>query len=191
MQKTLNLNGKFLAKDEIRSLIRKSGFNLEDLTELDLFITRKIYDYIIKNRLKNVGLYYPIRFEVQINPLFNMLKEKEISIYLPKVVDDYKMEFIKIDDISQLIKGDKFSVYEPIGNFINKNELEAIFIPGISFDQYNYRVGRGKGYYDRYLDDFKGKKIGVAYSFLKVQKIIDLSKYDIKMDVIIDEYFEK
>ncbi len=65
-----------------------------------------------------------------------------------------------------------------------------MLIPLIAFDENLNRVGYGGGFYDRYINRIRKNKrilkIGVAYSFQKVKKIIT-NKYDIKLDYIITE----
>ena len=73
---------------------------------------------------------------------------------------------------------------------VNTMEIDFIIIPGIGFSREGKRLGRGGGYYDRYLarslKEKKIIKIGIAYSFQKLKKI-PINKYDIKLDHIVTE----
>ena len=64
--------------------------------------------------------------------------------------------------------------------------LAVCVIPCLSYDSDGYRMGYGKGYYDRFLPAFEGTKIGLCYSEFKSTKL-PKGKYDIKLDVIITE----
>ena len=64
--------------------------------------------------------------------------------------------------------------------------LAVCVIPCLSYDPEGYRMGYGKGYYDRFLPAFEGTKIGLCYSEFKSNKL-PKGKYDIKLDVIITE----
>ena len=71
----------------------------------------------------------------------------------------------------------------------NKNKVtnfdnSICIIPGICYDINKNRVGYGKGYYDRFLKNYKGLKIGVVYNKCICQKI-DTDKYDVCVDKII------
>ncbi|WP_305154459.1 5-formyltetrahydrofolate cyclo-ligase [uncultured Dubosiella sp.] len=64
-------------------------------------------------------------------------------------------------------------------------QIDVIVVPMVAFDG-KYRIGYGKGYYDRYLKTFEGLKIGVAFDD---QEVYDYqpSLYDVPMDVIVTE----
>ena len=66
-----------------------------------------------------------------------------------------------------------------------------MLIPLIAYDSMNYRLGYGKGFYDRFLNKFLKKKkniitIGIAFSFQKYNKL-PVSKFDVKLDYILTE----
>lgn len=69
---------------------------------------------------------------------------------------------------------------------VSPDEISAAVIPGIAFDKGGMRIGFGAGYYDRFLEGFKGLKIGLCYDF-QVYDSIPHDKHDIPMDVIITE----
>ena len=64
--------------------------------------------------------------------------------------------------------------------------LAVCVIPCLSYDSNGYRMGYGKGYYDRFLPSFDGTKIGLCYSEFKAENL-PKGKYDVKLDVIITE----
>ena len=71
-----------------------------------------------------------------------------------------------------------------------KEQLELSFVPGVAFDFKGRRLGRGKGFYDRYLKDFKGTTVGVCSSerFLKEPIPVD-QKFDVSVQYILTEQF--
>jgi len=64
--------------------------------------------------------------------------------------------------------------------------LAICVIPCLSYDADGYRMGYGKGYYDRFLPTFEGTKIGLCYSEFKANKLPQ-GKFDVKLDVVITE----
>ena len=82
----------------------------------------------------------------------------------------------------------KYGIPEPISKKIIHPDV--LIIPLVAFDNELNRLGYGGGYYDRYIaKSFKKKriiKIGIAYSFQKLNKI-PINKYDIRLDYIITE----
>ncbi|MCL2097005.1 MAG: 5-formyltetrahydrofolate cyclo-ligase [Oscillospiraceae bacterium] len=67
-----------------------------------------------------------------------------------------------------------------------KSPLAICVIPCLSYDPGGYRMGYGKGYYDRFLPSFEGTKIGLCYSEFKEDRL-PKGKYDVKLDVVITE----
>ena len=76
--------------------------------------------------------------------------------------------------------------YQFLNDQPNKNMLSVCISPGVVFDKSGYRIGYGKGYYDRFLSKFNGSKIGLCYSSCLIDRI-PRGKFDIKNDVVITE----
>ena len=65
------------------------------------------------------------------------------------------MNFYKLDENEKLLKS-KFGVEEPLGlkeKLYTKNKIDLMIVPGVGFDKDNNRIGFGKGYYDKYLEN--------------------------------------
>ena len=60
------------------------------------------------------------------------------------------------------------------------------FVPGLVYDRAGYRVGYGKGFYDRYLSAFAGCKIGVIYGDY-ILKQVPRGRFDVKVDILLCE----
>lgn len=117
------------------------------------------------------------------------------DVYLPRSLPDLTMQYISIgtDWVEQIEDG--FSgVPEPrdsSGNNFHSNEYESVvvIVPGIAFDRMGNRLGRGKGYYDRFLESIKIAKtikIGVCWS-LQIISDVPISGHDVPMDIICTE----
>ena len=140
-----------------------------------------------KNFGKTIGGYYPYNYEIDILKILHDFEKKNYLITLPKISKNSKMDFFKWSTNDPL-KINKFGIPEPISQKIRHPKI--LLIPLIAFDKNLNRVGYGGGFYDRYISrirkDKRILKIGIAYSFQKVKKIIT-NKYDIKLDYIITE----
>ena len=64
--------------------------------------------------------------------------------------------------------------------------IGLVIVPGVVFDKHNHRIGYGKGYYDDFLKEFSGKKIGLAFE-LQVLEDIPRDDWDIRLDKVISE----
>ena len=66
------------------------------------------------------------------------------------------------------------------------SDIDISVVPGIAFDRSGMRIGFGKGYYDRFLSEFNGHKIGLCYDF-QLYDSVPHDEHDIPMDIIITE----
>ena len=78
----------------------------------------------------------------------------------------------------------RFQIHEPAHNeSVASSEIDLILVPLLCFDRRGYRVGYGKGFYDKLLNRCRADilKIGVSF-FPQVEKIIDVHEFDAKLD---------
>lgn len=110
-------------------------------------------------------------------------------IVVPKCFPQTKeMVFKEITSFTQL-ESVYFGLFEPIeGQTIEvpKAELDLIIVPGMAFTSDGYRLGFGGGYYDRYLQDFKGTTISLAFSS-QIHNNLPIENHDIPVKTIITE----
>ena len=123
-----------------------------------------------------IGTYIPIRNEVDVYSHF----KEEFDLYIPKMLDDTTIAFYS--DKEEKING-PFSTIEPIGIHEEK-DLDVILVPVVGFFK-TYRMGYGKGYYDRYLKNSSALKIGLAFDVQEM--VFDVKPTDIELDMIITE----
>ena len=101
------------------------------------------------------------------------------------------------------IKGDQLKFYhtkhfepgslgilEPVGGEpLTPEALSGFFIPGLLFDNRGIRLGRGKSFYDRFLHNHKGIKVGLTYKEFFIKASLPQDPWDIPMDFVITENF--
>ncbi len=86
-----------------------------------------------------------------------------------------------------IIKENKYGIPEPVSSqFTSSSILDIIFIPLLAYDQSGYRVGYGKGFYDRYLGNCDKDlfKIGLS-PFEPIKSISNIDKFDVPLDICI------
>lgn len=130
---------------------------------------------------KHILVYYPIRKEIDLRELVNRYAGEK-TFYFP-VSHRHGMEVRPFDGWEQMHRG-KFGIPEPQTPTYD-GELDLIILPGVGFDKQHNRLGRGGGYYDRYLSSSSSAMtIGVAYDFQVVEQIPHLH-HDHKVRLLI------
>ncbi len=174
-------------KSEIRKKILKKR---KENYFKNLSINKNKFLKFLKNiKLNNkiIGGYYPYNYEIDILEILKLLEKKNYKISLPKIKKKNQMNFFEWS-FNDPLSINKYGIPEPISKKIIYPDV--LIIPLVAFDNELNRLGYGGGYYDRYLaKSFKKKriiKIGIAYSFQKLNKI-PINKYDIRLDYIITE----
>lgn len=130
-----------------------------------------------------VALYSPLPDEVQVWPLITAIS-LSCTVVLPRVEGD-TMRFFTYSEHS-MEKG-AYGILEPVnGRCVAPSEIDAIVVPGVAFTEEGARMGRGKGYYDKYMSQpgFRAVKIGLCF---KEQLLgsLPVEEHDIFMDFVV------
>lgn len=174
-------------KKELRKQIRnrKRQFTADELNELSVPVMNRLLGMPEVINAKTILLYYSLPDEVNTHQTVELLARQGKTVLLPKVIDGENME-IRIYESSEDLTEGSYGIMEPNGKlFTDYDKIDTAVIPGMSFDADYNRLGRGKGYYDRFLKNIpQAYKIGVCFDFQKEQNIPH-DEYDIKMDTVI------
>ncbi len=174
-----------MTKQELRQHIRtiKRQFSSEQLDELSLSITEVLTTHPRIAAARVIMLYYPLPDEVDTKYILNRLTSP--VILLPKVTGETEMELRIYRSNNDLSEG-AFGIMEPTGErFTELQSIDVAIVPGMAFDKAGHRLGRGKGYYDRFLAGLPNTyKIGVCFPFQIVDNL-PTDENDIMMDEIV------
>ena len=177
-----------------KSKLRKKYLKIrkENYFEIDKKFFSPLLKLIKKNIKKKsilIALYYPSNFELNVLKVLELKYFSHQTILLPVAEKNNLMNFYqwKKNDVLTI---NEFGMLEPIK--AEAKTPDIIIVPLLAFDKDKYRLGYGKGYYDRYLNKHikQYKKntmtVGVAFSFQKHNKL-PINKNDVKMDFILTE----
>jgi 5-formyltetrahydrofolate cyclo-ligase len=134
----------------------------------------------------SILFFAPLPEEPDLWPLLNETLATKKMIALP-CFDDENQTYLPrhVKDIHVEIMSGKFGIREPAPTCvaIPLRDLDLVLVPGVAFDTNGHRLGRGKGFYDRLLQNFKGKKIGIAFDE-QIVNAIPVEKNDVKVDLV-------
>ena len=169
-----------LTKNEIK---RRSK-NVEDkLSELPIYKQAKV-----------IMVYYPLRGEVDI--LRKIRKDLGSKRFCFPVMD-LKAKNLRIFEITNLDEDfcvGAWGVMQPDTEKtkeVDIKEIDVVIVPGLAFDRQRNRLGRGAGFYDRFLQDITPptKKVGIAFEFQILENLPTNLSWDQKVDTVVSENF--
>lgn len=129
-------------------------------------IQKRVWDMVKEDGC--IGIYMAMADEVQTSTLLAQCWERGIQTAVPKVEDGI-IRFYFITSMEDVQEG-HFHVMEPVTGKAAE-AIDSLVIPMVAFDEQGNRMGYGKGYYDRYLKQFAGKRIGVAFAEQKAASL--------------------
>ena len=133
-------------------------------------------------------MYAPLEGEIDIMPVAETALVLGKKVAFPRCVEDPRnLDFKYVKSLDELRSG-SYSIAEPSEDMesVEDYSKSICIIPGIVFDQEGYRVGYGKGYYDRFLAVYDGTKFGLAYSECILDEV-PRGRFDRHVDILISE----
>jgi 5-formyltetrahydrofolate cyclo-ligase len=134
------------------------------------------------------GGFMPTPSEPNLQDIYSQeLKNNKGVVWAFPVINGDEMEYF-IPQKGGFVKG-QLGILEPdraTAKAVALKDLNGILVPGVAFDESGHRMGRGRGFYDRYLSQFNGKKIGVCFD-IQVLPLVPRDPHDVRMDVIITD----
>ncbi|MBQ8991373.1 MAG: 5-formyltetrahydrofolate cyclo-ligase [Prevotella sp.] len=175
-----------MLKSELRQQIRalKRQFTQQQLDELSLPIISRLRPHLAEAH--TILAFYSLADEVNTHQLLDDLVAEGKTVLLPKVLDDETMELRHYTGRQDLVEG-TLHIQEPVGEpFTDYTRIDIALIPGMAFDAQGHRLGRGKGYYDRFftLHSSLFTTIGVCFDFQKVDEV-PVDAYDMPVDEVV------
>lgn len=137
-------------------------------------------------RARTVLAYAAKGAEIDLIPAMIQGLEQGKIIGLPCFVAEQARYEIRRFDPSHPLQRGAFGVLEPSREapLIPPNQLDLAFVPGLGFDLFGGRLGRGGGHYDRILAATQGHRCGVAWD-IQISPALPLEPHDIRMNSIL------
>jgi len=150
---------------------------------------------ILREEYRNadtVMLYMDFRNEVPTGKIIDLVRTSEKTLILPYTDKNFEIiayEIPKEGSLSDYLVTSKYGISEPnpsVCRIADTASIDLVIVPGSVFDQYENRIGYGKGCYDRFLASLPKSafKLALAYDF-QVLPCIPVAPGDVKMDKIL------
>ena len=164
----------------------------EDKARFDACIEEALLDSMSVRYSGKILAYASLAGEVETTEFCRKVLACGRELYLPKSYPGGILRFFAVGSLEDLQKG-AFGVLE-LEERVEKAYVPSLqkpdlcLVPGICFDVYGYRIGYGKGYYDRFLANFTGVSMGLAYEACVCRDALPIEKRtDKPVDFIVTE----
>lgn len=183
-----NIKFEKLTKQGIRSKILSElkTYKEEDRNRKSKVIKERLFRTLVFKKAKVVLFFISFGGEVNTKDMIKGAQSLGKIVAVPVCRKNRVIRPCVVSGTTRLIRG-LYELYEPaIKRFINLRDLDLVIVPGIAFDKKGNRLGRGKGYYDRFLSKLPRKtvSIGMAFAF-QILPWIPATNEDKKVDRVI------
>lgn len=129
-----------------------------------------------------VFVYVGVGDELETSAIIKGYLEKGTRVCIPKICGD-EMVAVELTSVSQLRVGE-FSIPTADGEEVSPETIDLCLIPGVAFDALGGRLGRGKGFYDKFLKNTEAEKVGLCFREQVVDRV-PMNEFDVKMDRVL------
>ena len=184
-----------VVKRELRAEFKsaRKALKPEEQADKDRRILEKLVSLPEYQRAELVLTYVSTAIEVDTRALIECALADGKRVAVPRCTPGkIDMKFYLIGSLSELEPG-AFGVLEPNpekSRELRRYDRSVCILPGLGFDLQGYRLGYGKGYYDRFLARYPGKNVGVCYNIC-MKTLLPHGRYDKMVDVLVTEKFVK
>lgn len=177
-----------MLKSEIRSFYRqkRSGLSPNEIERISSQVQALVGDsFSFKG--KYISLFLPIESQHEINTyglLEEIIRQGGLPVVSKANFSDFSMNLFLYEASSQLTLSE-YGIPEPIGGIeINAEKLDIVFVPLLALDKKGFRVGYGKGFYDRLLHRCKKECLFIGlHLFDEFTQVEDIHPNDIALHI--------
>ena len=170
---------RFLAARRTLSAFERASFSS--------FIHRRIVSHPVWQQARTVGAYISLPDEVQTRPLLRHAWQRGKQIVAPAVERfNHNLTFHRLSRTDELRWRSHGLLEPPRTRPVAHELIDLVLVPGVGFDERGYRLGFGKGYYDRFLGSCRAFRIGLAFE-AQLTAVLPTGAWDIPVDCIVTE----
>ncbi|MDR1362716.1 MAG: 5-formyltetrahydrofolate cyclo-ligase [Spirochaetaceae bacterium] len=190
-----------MTKKELRAIMKQklNALPKQQFAEEGRLAAKRLADTRLWNNYERILIYLAMPDEIDTSTLLNIAFAAGKDVYAPKVETETTMRFFRVTpDESSWVKG-SFDIREPAGReedvFKPEKGKALVISPGLAFDRAGGRIGRGKGFYDRFYEKlFAASPESACCALCMTCQIVDIvpvDKFDRKVNAICtkDEFF--
>ena len=176
-------------KQSLRKQLLKERSEISEKDKKDELIFQNLMSLEAYKKARCVLCYVSSKDEADTIAVINQALKYEKTVAVPYCEDDIgNMSFYIINSLDELKNG-RYSIPEPDINTAQKlNDFSnsIIIVPALCYDKKGFRIGYGRGYYDRFLEKHPLFSIGLCYNSL-MQDALPVNEHDKRVDIIVTD----
>lgn len=182
-------------KQALRQRVRQrsAAISPEFITAASRQITTRVTGLAEYAKARCVMCYVSLPREVQTHELLHIMRQSGKTVVVPWCEGE-ELKLFRFETLAELTPGALGILEPPLHLRVNPvrqaraEEIDLVLVPGLAFDRRGGRVGRGKGYYDRFLQRIAPSvpKVGLAFEWQLVDEI-PVTPHDVRMDLVVTE----
>lgn len=178
-------------KNELRLIYKekRKAVSAEERQRRDSEICKRFISLCSYRFADIILMYSPLKSEIDVTEICIDALSKGKKVAFPRCLEKGNMVYHYVTSLSLLESG-SYGIMEPPSDLpvYDKNigGNAVCLIPALAYDSQGYRLGYGKGYYDRFLSDFKGVRAGIIYSDF-ISDSLPHGKYDLRSDLLVTD----
>ena len=167
----------------------RSGIPPGEYAAKSAAIRERILSWDLMQTIQTVHLYLAIRErnEVDTHPLIPEFLSRGLQVAVPVIQPGHQLKHVTINP-NTIFREGRWSVMEPAnGTEITPDALDLILVPMVAGDAAKQRIGYGKGFYDRFLEQTQAVKAGLLFECTRFSGYFPSESHDHPLDVLITE----
>ncbi len=181
---------KIIIRKEILSLLRNQ--KEEDRLRKSLVIQKKFFSTAEFQKAKTILFYAAFDGEVETFDMMRQAQRHGKNIALPYIMkEDKTIVPILIDSLEEDLEIGSYGIKQPKyveTRSLNPDKIDLVVVPGLAFDRENYRLGRGLGFYDRFLKNFPSPTPSVGFAFdFQIIAHLPRQEHDVPVSLLITD----
>lgn len=163
----------YMNKKELRERFLTIRNRLNDVEKREMNMLSCLLEDERIRKSKTISVFVSFGSEINTIPLISALLKSNKRVVVPFLTSKDEMVMKEIKSLDDVRITNKYGIKEPssVANEVPKDEIDVMIVPGLAFDKNNYRLGYGKGYYDRYLKNTSLYTIGIGFIEQCIEKL--------------------
>jgi len=171
-------------RKEVRTRLKETQKEFKNKAQAD--IQKTLFSVPRFQNANIISVYMAKGDEVGTSGIFGSLWESGKKVVLSPRIKGQTLEMCQVRTIHDFVQS-PYGLHEPDPHIrAYSGPIDVVVVPGIAFDIHGHRLGRGKGYYDRFLKTTRVYAIALAYD-VQILRNLPNTSGDMKMDIIITE----